>query len=240
MLIRAIRTRVFREGEPLLPFIARHVKALRENSIVVVTSKIIALSERRVRPIVDARTRERLIRSESQWAMRTKYTWLTIKDGTVLSSAGIDESNADGKIILLPRDSFRAAAKIRADLRRRYRVKRVGVIITDSRTLPLRAGVVGVALGWSGIAGARDYRGTPDIFGRKLKRSRTDVADSLATAAVLVMGEGAEQQPLAVITNAPAEFRNRVNRRELYIDPKEDIYQPLFEKIRKIRLKGQG
>ncbi|MDZ4285873.1 MAG: coenzyme F420-0:L-glutamate ligase, partial [Candidatus Sungbacteria bacterium] len=78
-----------------------------------------------------------------------------------------------------------------------------------------------------------DYRGTPDIFGRKFKFSRTDVADSLATAAVLVMGEGSEQQPLAIIKETPIEFCDKINRKELHIDIKEDMYRPLFSKLTK-------
>ncbi len=237
MEIKAIKTRVFKPNENLLSFIEKNIPKLRDGSVLVVTSKIVALSEGRVENIEDDKTRERLIKAESQWAMRTKYTWLTIKDNMVMSSAGIDESNANGKIILLPRDSFLAAAKIRTWLKKKYQLKNIGVIITDSRLLPLRAGIVGIALGYAGLKGIRDYRGKSDIFGRHLKLSRTDVVDSLATAAVLVMGEGAEKQPLAIITGAPVEFKDKINRHELDIDIKEDLYRPLFEKIGKIKLK---
>ena len=154
-----------------------------------------------------------------------------------MAAAGVDESSANGKIILLPEDSFKASEAIRRQLKKHYRIKKLGIIVSDSRLLPLRAGVVGVALGYSGFKGVRDYRGTPDIFGRILKLSRTDVADGLATAAVLLMGEGAEQQPLAVITNAPVEFQDKIDQRELVINIREDIYQPLFEKIKKIKWK---
>ncbi|MCL4392504.1 coenzyme F420-0:L-glutamate ligase [Patescibacteria group bacterium] len=235
MIIKAIRTRVFKEGEPLLPFINHSVKKLRDESILVVTSKIVSLSEGNVREIKNSRTREDLIKAESEFAMRTKYTWLTVKDGMVMSSAGVDESNANGKIILLPRDSFKTAETLRQELMKRHCIKNLGIIITDSRLLPLRAGVVGIALGYSGFSGVRDYRGKQDIFGRLLKLSRTDLADSLATAAVVIMGEGAEQQPLALITGAPVEFKENVDKNELSINIKEDIYQPLFEKIKKIK-----
>ena len=236
MKVQAIKTRVFQSNENLYSFIEKYIPILKENSVLVVTSKIVALSEGRIAEIKDEKTRERLIKSESQWAMKTKYTWLTIKDNMVMSSAGIDESNADGKIILLPRDSFLAAAKIRNWLKKKYQLKNIGVIISDSRLLPLRSGIVGIALGYAGFKGIRDYRGHADIFGRLLKLSKTDVVDSLATAAVLVMGEGAERQPLAIISEAPVEFSHKINRHELDIDIREDLYRPIFEKIGKIKI----
>ena len=237
MLLTPIKTSIFKEGDDLIKFITNHVKKLPNKSILVVTSKIVALSERRTHPIYNKHTKEELIKKESEWAMETKYTWLTIKDGMVMSSAGIDESNAAGKLILLPKDSFAAAARIRTTLKKYYKIKQLGILITDSRLLPLRAGVIGMTLGYAGFKAMRDYRGTPDIFGRILKLSRTDVADSLATAAVLLMGEGADQQPLCVIENSGADFVEKIDKKELLINIKEDIYQPLFERIKKIRIK---
>jgi F420-0:gamma-glutamyl ligase len=111
-----------------------------------------------------------------------------------------------------------------------YRIAKLGILITDSRVAPLRAGVCGIALGYAGFSGVRDYRGTSDIFGRPLKITQTNVADSLATAATLEMGEGKEQQPLAVIEGAPVEFRENVNKDELRIDIEDDMYGPLFER----------
>lgn len=231
MIIKPIKTRIFNEGEDLFNFITNYFRRLKEESIVVVTSKIVALSERRTAFIKNALEKEKLIRAESEFAVPTKYVLLTVKDGMVMASAGIDESNANGKLILLPRDSFKSARLLRKALQRRYGVKHLGVLITDSRTIPLRAGVTGVALGYAGFRGVKDYRGTPDIFGRKLKFSRTDVADSLAAAAVLVMGEGNEQQPLALIEKTSVEFCDKTHRQELRIDIRDDMYRPLFAKL---------
>lgn len=238
MIVKPIKTRVFKEGENLFNFIIRYIKKLPEKSVLVVTSKIVALAENRTAVIENEKTREKLIRAESEFAMKTKYTWLTIKDGMVMSSAGIDESNANGKIILLPKDSFKTAAILRKQLQKKYKVKNLGVLITDSRLMPLRSGVTGVALGYAGFRGIKSYIGTPDIFGRKFHFSRTDVADSLATAAVLVMGEGRERHPLAIIEKSPIKFCEKVNRRELRIDIREDMYMPLFSKMPK--QKGDG
>ena len=96
----------------------------------------------------------------------------------------------------------------------------------------MRAGVTGLALGYAGFRGAKDYRGKKDIFGRTLKVTMTDVADSLATSATLVMGEGAERQPLCIIEDAPVEFVGRVDRREVLIPAKDDMYASLFKNIR--------
>lgn len=233
MIIQPIKTRVFLEGEDLFSFVKNYLKKIPEKSVVVVTSKIVALAEKRTVVAKNDEAKEKLIRAESDFALRTKYVWLTIKDGMVMASAGIDESNANGKLILLPKDSFKTAHNLRNRLCKHYRVRHLGVLITDSRTLPLRAGVTGVALGYAGFRGIRDYRGTPDIFGRKFKFSCTNVADSLATAAVLIMGEGKEQQPLAIIKKTPVEFVEKIRRTELRINIQDDMYGPLLINLEK-------
>jgi len=233
MEVKAIKTSIFKEGSNLQDFIVRHLPRLKENSVLVVTSKIVALAEGRTAVIKNKNTKTELIKKESELAIETKYCWLTIKDGVVMASAGIDESNANGKLILLPNDSYKSASDLRKTLKKIYKVKNLGILITDSRTIPLRAGIVGMALGYAGFKGIKDYRKTKDIFGRPFHFSRTDVADSLATSAVLTMGEGSEQKPLAVIEDAPIEFCERVLPKELYIDPKEDMYRPFFSRLPK-------
>lgn len=233
MQVKPVKTRVFKEGDTLVEFILDYIPRVKEGTILIVTSKIVALAEGRVVEIKDEHTREEVIRKESTFAMRTMYTWLTLKDGLLMSSAGVDESNADGKLILLPKDSFATASKLLRELKKRYRVKKLGILIPDSRVLALRAGAVGVAMGYAGFRGIRDYRGTPDMFGRTLKVSRSNIPDSLASAAVLVMGEGKEQQPLAIATEVPVEFVERTNRKELVIPPEHDMYRPFFEEIAK-------
>jgi coenzyme F420-0:L-glutamate ligase len=235
MEIKAIKTRVFRENEDLLSFIFKYVKKIPENSVLIITSKIVALSEGRTVEYENEKQKIKLIKQESDFAMKTKLVWLAIKDGMVLANAGIDESNAKGKMILLPKDSWKSAEILRKKIMQNFRLKNLGVLITDSRLMPLRAGAVGIALGYAGFKGVKNYIGKKDIFGRVLKMSRTDVADSLATAAVLCMGEGKERQPLAIITGAPITFTNKVKRNELVIGPKKDIYAPFFANLKMIK-----
>lgn len=233
MIVTPLKTPLFREKQSLNDFLVQQLPKLHEKSVVVMTSKIVALAEGRVAPCPNEKAFVNIVKAESQWAIKTKYAWLTIKDGMVLASAGVDRSNANGKCILLPRDSYTSAATIRTFLMARLNLKTLGVLITDSRLTPLREGITGIALGYAGFKGIRDYRGTPDLFGRPLTMTRTNIADTLATAAVLTMGEGRERQPLAVITDAPIVFTNRLNRHELLIDPAEDIYRPFFTQRQK-------
>ena len=237
MQITPIKTRIFCENENLLEFILEYIKRIPENSVLVVTSKIVALAEGHTAEYKNQRQKIELIKQESDFAVKTKIVWLTLKDNIIMANAGIDESNAKGKLILLPQNSFKSADILRKKLRRKFRLKNLGVLITDSRLMPFRAGVVGVALGYAGFQGVKNYIGKKDIFGRVLKMSQTDMADSLATSAVLCMGEGKEQQPLTMITGAPIVFSNKVKRDELVIDPPEDIYAPFFTSLRLMKRK---
>jgi len=91
MKITTHKTRIYKEHERIIPFILEHILSLEEKSVIVITSKIIALAEGRTRVIENENTKESLIREESSFVLRTPYTWLTIKDGMVMAAAGIDE-----------------------------------------------------------------------------------------------------------------------------------------------------
>ncbi len=226
MIVTPIRTRIFAEGEDLAAFIAEHIPQLADGSILAIASKVVALAEGRTAPSLE---KQQLIESESSWTKQIlPKWWLTVRQGIAIVNAGIDESNSDGRLVLLPADCFASAERLRRALMQQFDISNLGIVITDSRVAPLRAGVTGVALGYAGVRGVRDYRGTPDIFGKTMEVTQTNVADSLATAATLVTGEGSEQQPLAIITDAPVEFVDLVDAQEALIDPAEDIYRDLF------------
>ena len=231
MEIKAIKTDVFQENGDLIAFILRYVKKISEQSVLIVTSKIVALAEGRIDGDTSFKNKKYLVEKESSFATKTKYTWLTIKDNTIMAAAGIDESNADGKFILLPKNSFASAKKVRSTLCRHFHLRNLGIIISDSGLLPLRKGVIGMARGYAGFQGLKSYKGRKDIFGKKFVYSSIDLADSLATAAIVCMGEGNECTPLALITEAPVFFAKKINKKELHINPKEDIFYPLLKNI---------
>jgi F420-0:gamma-glutamyl ligase len=148
----------------------------------------------------------------------------------IVGSSGIDESNGSEHYVLYPKDPFASAQKLRTWLMRTYNVETLGVIITDSTSIPLRRGAIGFALAWDGIDPMRDYRGTKDLFGRTIRIEVANIIDALAASAVLVMGEGAEQTPVAIIRDAPGiVFKNRGKGKEqLIVAPENDLFAPLL------------
>lgn len=229
MKIEPIKTRIFREHEDLSLFVLQHIKKIPEKSILAVTSKIVSLSLGRTEKHRGEKEKAKLIKKESDIIL-DKNNLFTIKDGMVMAFAGVDESNGDGKIILLPKDSYESAEALRKQLADRLKLKNLGVLITDSGFIPLRGGAIGMAIGYAGFQGVRNYIGKKDVFGRVLKMSKTNVADSLAASAVLNMGEGSEQCPLALITGAPVLFA-KTKKGEIMIDSKKDMYTPLFKNL---------
>lgn len=228
MKFTAVKTAVFTPREDLPAFIAHYVPAMPERSILAVASKLFALWKGEILPYESLAKKEALIRRESTAALKTSLAWLTIKDGMIMTNAGIDESNADGKLLLLPKDCYAAAEELRRALCAAWKVKDLGILVTDSMILPLRAGVTAAAVAYAGFKGVKDLRGTPDIFGKKLEVTLVNAADSLAAAAALCMGEGQEQSPLCIIEDAPVAFRAGACPDEIKYPAEDDLYTPLF------------
>lgn len=135
--------------------------------------------------------------------------------GIVSANAGIDQSNvshADGECaLLLPEDPDRSALQLREAVAQQTGL-RVGVIVSDSMNRPWRLGTLGYAIGSAGVTVLDDRRGDTDIFGRELKVTITNQADSIASAAMLVMGETSEQVPAALVRGLPVQDSTQVAR----------------------------
>lgn len=212
---------------------------LREGDVVVITSKVVAIHQGQCILISDKISKNKLIEQEAELLIPRYeinghgYT-LTIKNYTLIASAGIDESNANGYYILWPKHPEKAARELCLYLKKKYGLKKLAVIITDSHITPLHLGTTGVAIGFFGLVPLRDYRKKPDIFGRKLKVTRSNLVDGLAAAAVLCMGEGKEQTPIVVVRNcAEIKFTNKTTFQDLVIKPEEDLYYPLLKHFKK-------
>ncbi|EKD33028.1 MAG: hypothetical protein ACD_76C00102G0008, partial [uncultured bacterium] len=197
-----------------------YLPKLKNGDVLVIASKVLAIHQGRCVKIED-QNKDRLIRREADayipgLKILGKRTTITIKENTLISSAGIDESNAMGHYILWPEKIQKSAKEIWKWLCKQYKLKQVGVIIADSHTIPLRAGTLGISIGSFGFEPVFDYRGKPDIFGRILKITRANIADALAVSAVHEMGEGLEKIPFVIVRGAnnlhfnPSEVRNKI------------------------------
>jgi len=224
------------QDRDLLAVLDHILPVLRERSIVAVTSKIVAICEGRVVRIGDT-VKAALVEEESEYFLppsESQYgITLTIRHNLLVPTAGIDESNGDGHYVLWPHDPQRSANQIRQHLAEHFSLREVGVLLTDSTSRPLRLGVTGVALAHSGFAALHDYVGHSDIFGHHLARTKANIKDGLAAAAVLVMGEADEQTPLAIIEDLPfVTFQDRDPKEDelaaLRISLENDLYAPLL------------
>jgi coenzyme F420-0:L-glutamate ligase / coenzyme F420-1:gamma-L-glutamate ligase len=204
---------------------------LLDGDLVVLAQKIVSKSEGRWANLKDVEPSSRamemavqvekdprlveLILRESRNILRTRPGTIIVEHrlGFVCANAGIDHSNVAGEgdqagewVLLLPEDPDRSAGSLRKSLEMHYGV-RLGVLIIDSHGRAWRNGTVGVAIGLSGLPGLLDLRGRPDLFGYQLRITQVGVADELAAAASLVMGQAAEGNPVIHVRGFPYQLR---------------------------------
>lgn len=230
--VRAIRTELYRSDQDLGDFLIQSLQSLepRDGWIIAVTSKIVSLSENRLVPRHSTSKAELVQRESDVYLGEIAYDChLTIKHGLLIPSAGIDESNSEsGSYILYPKDPFASAKKLHTHLCSSFSLAKLGVIITDSHTTPLRRGVTGISLAYWGIRGIANLMGHPDLFGKPLRMTSVNVVDALAGAAVFAMGEANDQRPLAIIDGVEAEFTDHMDSQEVAIPLEEDLYAPIL------------
>jgi len=148
---------------------------------------------------MDPCTAEVVLRESDEVVGGIPHFLLCMTNGTLLPNAGVDGSNAPpGCLVPLPEDPDASAVRIRKSVEQRCNAK-VAVIIADSRTHAMRSGCSGVAIGCAGIVSVIDDRGRSDLYGRKLEVTKRAVADNIASAAELVMGEADEGMPAAIV-----------------------------------------
>jgi putative folate metabolism gamma-glutamate ligase len=238
--VTALKTdRITAGSIELLKLLDDTISDMSEGSVLAITSKVVSLCEKNVVPFGQI-DRETLIAQESDLYLPSTLSryghHFTITDQNLVSSAGIDESNGDNHFVLWPRDSQATANQVRAYLQQRFNLKQVGVIITDSTSLPFRRGASGMSLAHSGFAALVNYIGQPDLFGRPYKVSQADIVGGLAAAAVLVMGEGSEQTPLALLHDLPfvtfqASDPTPDDLAEAHVKLEDDLFAPFLTSV---------
>jgi len=149
-----------------------------------------------------------------------------IKNRMVCANAGVDKSNVEGErtVALLPKNPDATAQKIRQEIKRLTGCD-VAVIISDTHGRPLRMGEVSVAVVVAGIKPLRERRGEKDRFGCVLKVNRTAVADELASAAELVMGQADGGIPAAIIRGYKYQPGGDGSATELVRPKEKDLFR---------------
>ncbi len=203
-------------GALILAAIRRAQIVPQDKDVLVVAQKIVSKAEGRFVDLKSIVPSERaidlgrevnkdprlveVILSESREIIRHKRDVLIVvhRLGFIMANAGVDQSNVaeedDEQVLLLPREPDASCAALKSRLDREFGVD-LGIVMNDSFGRPWRTGVVGVAIGAAGFPVLRDMVGAPDLFGRKLRVTEVAVADEVAAAASLLMGQGAERQP---------------------------------------------
>ena len=242
---------LIRQGDNLADIIVRALQEnsiiLEENDILVIAQKIISKAEGRAVNLArvspssqavelgektekDARLVELILRESSE-VLRTRLGTIIVehKLGFVCANAGIDHSNVAGAgnateewVLLLPAEPDRSAQTIRQQIQFQTG-RQVGVLIIDSHGRAWRNGTVGIAIGIAGLPGLQDLRGEPDLFGFTLRITQVGVADELAAAASLVMGQASEGTPVVHVRGFP--YAPREGSLQELLRPKE---QDLF------------
>ncbi|MCX6733429.1 MAG: coenzyme F420-0:L-glutamate ligase [Candidatus Peregrinibacteria bacterium] len=248
MEIIPIKTRKITPEDDLIEVLMRGLSAakiaLQDGDIVAIVSKIVALTEG---GLVDIRGKKiskksrygtykdsavliDYIKSEADLILEGDM-FLTIKNNIFTPSGGVDTSNVpEGYAIGWPKNPYASAEILRKKILSGRKIKKIGVLIFDSYIIPLRNGVTGISLGYSGFQGAEDYRGKKDLFGNTLRVTQKNISDGLSAAATVVTGEGRESIPFVIIRKAPVKFVKRVSRTEMICEPKDCLYRVLYPK----------
>lgn len=248
--ILPIKTPLVKAKDNLIDLILQAMEKQRlkfaDNDILAVSSKIVSLAEGRLIKLgkvipskkakllakqysLDAAFAE-LILSEADCVLGgVNKAILTLNNNVFTVNAGIDSKNAPkGYVVLWPKNPQRNAESIHKALTQRTG-KRIGVLIIDSTVTPLRWGTRGLAIGVAGFEPVKDYRRSRDLFEKEIMITLHAVADDLASAAHLVMGEAAERTPLAIIRDAPVTFSEKTKADMMKIAFKDCVYMGAFK-----------
>ena len=235
-----IKTRpILPPQDDLYKILDQYLPPLQNGDVLVITSKILAIHQGRCVKISPEVDKDKLILQEADGhiprsRVPDQMVILTLKGNTLIPTSGIDESNGNGYYVLWPEKIQELCEEIWQYLKNKNNLEQLGIITTDSHTMPLRYGTVGTAIGFFGIEPLFDYRGKKDIFGRELKMTQASVVEGLAATAVMLMGEGAEQTPMLLFRGLNfVQFTDQDVYAKSVIPPELDIYKPLLDAFQK-------
>lgn len=236
-------------GDDLAAIVVDRARSLKiginNRDIVVVGQKAVSKIEGRIIDINGVKPSDRAFPIAKRTGKRAEFVEIVLREsskvlradgeafivrtkaGATCLNAGVDKSNVKGDSIyaLLPSNPDLSARNIMRRIKN-LTGKNVGVIITDTRSRPFRRGQVEECIGIAGLNPIVDYRGQKDLFGYTLRFKNVGFADELASAAELVMGQGREATPVAIIRGLRrATFRERATSKNLVVGVREDLFR---------------
>ena len=220
--------------DDLYEVMGESVQDVQEGDVFLISSRVMAIQQGRC-VLATSVDKDELVVQEAERIFSYynsafgKRFRLTLKKNTLIGAGGVDESNGNGYYILWPEEIMELCREVRVYLCNRFGIKNIAVIAIDSHSLPLRYGAMGISIGYYGMKPLKPYEGTEDLFGKKFTVERSNLVDMLASAGTLIMGEGTEQMPLAIIRGAKQiEFVDEDTSKELFIPLEEDMYWPML------------
>jgi len=236
MKLIPLKTQLLKFGEDLLrnlkEALTRKKETLKNNDILIIASKVVAYSQSRLVVVKSNKEFRELIKKEADKVLLDKEMVITLKNHVLIPNAGIDKSNTpSGQVVLWPIKPFETARHICEQLMKIYKIKKLGIVISDSHCQPLRLGTSGIAIGWAGFEGVHDVRGTNDLYGKKMQYTRIAVADDLASAGNLLMGETDACIPFVVVRDLKVRWtEKKASAEDYFISPKDCIYKSFYNK----------
>ncbi len=225
------------EGDDIAGLIAESIE-LQDGDVVAICSTVISKAEGRLRRIEEITPSDEAVKiaekldkppefvqavldESSEIFFTTPFILTRAKCGNICVNAGIDSSNVkEGYLLLLPENPDRSADRIRRRIQE-LTGKRVGMVITDTNGRPFRRGVVGFAIGSSGVEALKDWRGEKDLYGRELEVTVECVADEIAAFANLLMGEAGGGVPVVIFRGLDVLGDGSIS--EVYRPEEEDV-----------------
>ncbi len=249
MHLFGIRTRLIKTKDDLvgivLAALSKQKLTIEDGDVVVFASKVVSVTQGRLARLDTIKPSGEAKKLAEKYKLEPSFTevvleeaekiyggvsgaLLTLKNGVLIPNAGVDHKNAPrGHVVLWPENPHESAEKIKAEIFERTGTN-VGVLIVDSRVTPLRMGTTGVAIGIAGFNPIRDCRAEKDLYGNKLLITRHALADDLASAAHLVMGETNGLVPAILAKGVPFSLTEKTDPNLMLISERNCLFMNCF------------
>ena len=254
MEVVPIKTPLVKVGDDVIDVILGAIAGagfkVEDGDILLVADKIVATSEGRVLDLGSIKPTRKAKKLAKKYSLEPSFVelvlteaeeiyggvpraLLTLRNDVLIANAGIDHKNApENSACLWPTNPNKTTKRLWKVLSEKTE-KKIGLILIDSHVNPMRVGTTGLAVGIAGIKPVKDCRGLLDLYRRPLLITRMNIADDLAAAAHLVMGETSESTPLVIIRGAPVDVTDEYDPNEVVITKDDCMYMRVFLSKRK-------